>query len=211
MSLCTVAISTVGQPAAVVHQPALSYMEPPLLFWYDRRQWMHTAQMRVQGETSAPDPGGFGNAMKIRRVVTGHDAHGKSLVQWDSDIESRPGRPGFEQVPLWATDRLPVRLTEDDPITWELGTSLANGSVFRIARYEPGVAGRWHRTDSIDYGIVLAGELWMQLDTGEVHLKAGNVVIQRGTLHNWENRGTEPCLMAFILIATEGGASTGWA
>jgi quercetin dioxygenase-like cupin family protein len=149
--------------------------------------------------------------MKIRRVVTGHDANGKSMVKWDSDIESRPGRPGFEQVPLWATDRLPVRLTEDDPTTWELGTSLANGSVFRIARYEPGVAGRWHRTDTIDYGIVLAGELWMQLDTGEVHLKAGDVVIQRGTLHNWENRGTEPCLMAFILLATEGGESTGWA
>jgi len=50
----------------------------------------------------------------------------------------------------------------------------------------------------------------MQLDEGEVHLKAGDVVIQRGTIHNWVNRGIEPCVMAFILIATEGGASTGW-
>lgn len=148
--------------------------------------------------------------MKVRRVVTGHNADGKSMVQWDSDIDSRPGRAGFEQVPLWATDRLPARLTDDDPNTWELGTSLANGSVFRIGRYEPGVSERWHRTDTIDYGIVLAGELWMQLDEGEVHLKTGDVVIQRRTIHNWENRGTAPCLMAFILIATEGGASTGW-
>ena len=149
--------------------------------------------------------------MKVRRIVTGHTENGQSKVQWESELESKPGRQGFEQVVLWATDSLPPRLTDDDPTTWELGTSLANGSVLRIARYEPGVAERWHRTDTIDYGIVLAGELWMQLDEGEVHLKAGDVVIQRGTIHNWENRGTEPCLMAFILIATAGGESTGWA
>jgi len=148
--------------------------------------------------------------MKIRRVVTGTNDSGKSMIRWDREIESQPGRTGFEQVPLWATDRLPVQLTDDDPNTWELGTSLANGSVFRICRYEPGVIERWHRTDTIDYAIVLAGELWMQLDEGEVHLKAGNVVIQRGTSHNWENRGTEPCIMAFVLIATEGGESTSW-
>jgi quercetin dioxygenase-like cupin family protein len=148
--------------------------------------------------------------MKIRRIVTGHNEHGKSIVKWDSELESQPGRPGFEQVLLWATDRLPPQLTDADPHTWELGTSLANGSVLRLGRYEPGVAARWHRTDTIDYGIVLAGELWMQLDEGEVHLKPGDVVIQRSTIHNWENRGTEPCIMAFILIATEGGESTGW-
>jgi quercetin dioxygenase-like cupin family protein len=148
--------------------------------------------------------------MKIRRIVTGHDEDGKSMVKWDSEIQSQSGRPGFEQVPLWATDSLPARLTDEDPSRWELGTSLANGSVFRICQYEPGTAGRWHRTDSIDYGILMAGELWMQLDAGEVHLQAGDVVIQRGTNHNWENRGTEPCMMIFILIATEGGESTGW-
>jgi quercetin dioxygenase-like cupin family protein len=62
----------------------------------------------------------------------------------------------------------------------------------------------------MESGIVLAGELWMQLDEEEVHLKSGDVVIQRGTIHNWENRGAEPCIMAFILIATEGGETTGW-
>jgi quercetin dioxygenase-like cupin family protein len=149
--------------------------------------------------------------MKVRRVVTGENESGKSVVKWDSEIESRTGRPGFEQVLMWATHRLPAQLTDDDPNTWELGTSLSNGSVFRICRYEPGVSKRWHRTDTIDYAIVLAGEIWMQLDEGEVHLRQGDVIIQRGTMHNWENRGTEPCLMAFVLIATEGGASTGWA
>lgn len=149
--------------------------------------------------------------MHVRRVVTGHNENGKSMVKWDSVIDSRPGRAAFEQVPLWATDSLPAKLTDDDPNTWDLGTSLANGSVLRICRYEPGVSERWHRTDTIDYGIVLAGELWMELDEEEVHLKTGDVVIQRGTIHNWANRGTEPCLMAFVLIAVEGGESTGWA
>ena len=148
--------------------------------------------------------------MKIRRVVTGHNEKGKSIIKWDSEIDSKPGRPGFEQIPLWATDCLPAKFTDEDPNDWELGTSLANGSVLRICRYEPGTAERWHRTDSIDYGLVLSGEMWMQMDEGEVHLKTGDVVIQRGTIHNWQIRGTEPCVMAFILIATEGGESTGW-
>jgi quercetin dioxygenase-like cupin family protein len=148
--------------------------------------------------------------MKIRRVVTGHNKDGRSSIKWDTVIDSRPGRTGFEQVPLWATDSLPVRFAEEDPNTWELGTSLADGSVFRICRYEPGVAERWHRTDSLDYGIVLSGEMWMQLNEEEVHLKAGDVVIQRGTIHNWVNRGIEPCVMVFVLIAAEGGKSTDW-
>ncbi len=148
--------------------------------------------------------------MKTWRVVTGVDNQGRSVVKWDSELEGKPGRVRFEKVDLWATDTLPVRLSEEDPIAWTLGTNLANGSVFRFCRYEPGVAERWHRTDTIDYGIVLSGEMWMQLDEQEVHLKAGDVVIQRGTNHNWVNRGTEPCVMAFILIATQGGGSTGW-
>jgi len=148
--------------------------------------------------------------MKIRRVVTGCNAEGKGIVKWDGEIEAISGRPGFSNVLLWATKELPAKLTEDDPATWEIGTTLAGGSVFRIARYEPGVAKRWHRTDSVDYGIVLSGGIWMELDEQEVHLKAGDVIVQRGTVHNWVNRGTEPCIIAFILIATEGGKATGW-
>jgi quercetin dioxygenase-like cupin family protein len=148
--------------------------------------------------------------MKIRRVVTGHNKEGKGVVQWDSEIEVTSGRPGFSFVPLWATKELPVKLNDEDPNSWEIGTTLAGGSVFRIIRYEPGVAGRNHRTDSIDYALVLSGEIEMQLDEGEVHLKAGDVLIQRATMHNWVNRGTEPCIIAFVLIATEGGKPTGW-
>jgi naringenin degradation protein FdeH len=57
-----------------------------------------------------------------------------------------------------------------------------------------------HRTETIDYGIVLWGEITLVLDEDEVHLKAGDVVVQRGTIHAWSNRGEQPCRMAFILI-----------
>ena len=70
-----------------------------------------------------------------------------------------------------------VKLSANFILYSEIGTTIANGSVFRIAKYEPGVAERWHQTDSIDYAVVLSGEIIMQLDGGEVQLKAGNVLI----------------------------------
>jgi quercetin dioxygenase-like cupin family protein len=146
----------------------------------------------------------------MRRVVTAFDEQGKSYAKWDHEVKALSGRPGFSFFPMWATKNLPAEMTEEDPNMWELGTSLAGGSVFRIGRYEPGTTARWHRTDSVDYAICLSGEMWMQLDKGEVHLKPGDVVIQRGTIHNWVNRGAEPCLMIFVLIATAGGKTTGW-
>jgi quercetin dioxygenase-like cupin family protein len=62
------------------------------------------------------------------------------------------------------------------------------------------VARRNHRTDSIDYAVVISGELDMEIDESVGHLKAGDVLVQRGTIHNWVNRGTEPCVIAFVLI-----------
>ena len=57
-----------------------------------------------------------------------------------------------------------------------------------------------HRTRSVDYAIVMQGEIDMLLDEGEIHLKAGDVLIQQGTNHAWVNRGPEPCRIAFVLI-----------
>ena len=148
--------------------------------------------------------------MEVRRVVTANDKDGKSFVKWDSAIKAVPGRPGFSALPMWATEKLPAEFSEEDPNKWEIGTTIAGGSVFRLGLYEPGVAARWHKTDSIDYALCVSGEMWMQLDKEEVHLKAGDVVIQRGTIHNWVNRGKEPCLMLFVLLSTEGGKATGW-
>jgi quercetin dioxygenase-like cupin family protein len=73
--------------------------------------------------------------------------------------------------------------------------------VFRIIEYGPGVAPRNHRTSTLDYAVVISGEIDMELDDGTVHLTAGDVLVQRGTIHNWVNNGTEPCVIVFVLIA----------
>jgi quercetin dioxygenase-like cupin family protein len=75
--------------------------------------------------------------------------------------------------------------------------------VFRVVQYDPGVAPRNHRTESIDYAVVLSGEIDMELDGSAVHLRAGDVLVQRGTMHNWVNRGTKPCVIAFVLVAAK--------
>jgi quercetin dioxygenase-like cupin family protein len=78
-----------------------------------------------------------------------------------------------------------------------------------VVEFGPGVSPRNHRTDSIDFAVVMKGEIDMELDDSTVHLKAGDVLVQRGTIHNWVNKGTEPCQIAFVLVeakpATAGG------
>ena len=69
-----------------------------------------------------------------------------------------------------------------------------------MIEYAPGVTPRNHRTDSIDYAIVLSGEIDMELDDHVVTLRAGDVLVQRGTIHNWVNKSTAPCVVAFVLI-----------
>ena len=76
--------------------------------------------------------------------------------------------------------------------------------MFRVVRYQPGVVPRNHRTDSIDYAVIISGAIDMELDDGVmVKLKAGDVLVQRGTIHNWINRGTEDCVIAFVLISAK--------
>jgi quercetin dioxygenase-like cupin family protein len=147
---------------------------------------------------------------KIRRVVTANDAEGKSYVRWDSDVEPIQGRPGFSYFQMWATKQLPPVLSEEDPNTWNIGTSIGNGSVYRLCLFQPGVIPRWHKTDSVDYAIIVSGTIVMQTDKDNVRLNAGDVVVQQSTMHNWLNDGTEPCLILFVLISTANGESTGW-
>jgi quercetin dioxygenase-like cupin family protein len=141
--------------------------------------------------------------LEIRRVVTGHDSDGKATVLFDDISPPRPNmRPGAEATVVWTTEGFPVDNNgDDDGGRRETGTTLAGGTVFRVLRLAPNNAQRVHRTDSIDYAIVMSGEVDMELEKGdEVHLKAGDVLVQRGTIHNWINRGPEPCQIAFILI-----------
>jgi quercetin dioxygenase-like cupin family protein len=141
--------------------------------------------------------------LKFRRVVTGHDENGRVVVKIDEVAKNiTASRPGVSACVIWATDTSPADNTGDfDGSLRKLGTTIKNGSVFRIIEFAPGCAPRHHRTDSIDYALILSGEIDMPLDDGtEVHLKAGDVLVQRGTIHNWINRGTQSCVIAFILI-----------
>lgn len=151
--------------------------------------------------------------MRVRRVVTGHKPDGKGTVLIDEESKDLVSfRPGAKVWNIWSTPSLPADNADDsDGAKRIAGTAMKNGSVFRIVEYAPGVAPRNHRTETIDYAVVLSGELEMELDGEVVHLKAGDVVVQRGTIHNWINRGTVPCVVAFVLIdakpLTIGGAT----
>lgn len=141
-------------------------------------------------------------AVQVRRVVTGHDANGRAVVKIDEVSKNvTSGRPGQTACVVWTTESFPVNNTGDiDEGLRKVATTLRNGTIFRVIEFAPGVAPRNHRTDSIDYAVVLSGEIDMEMDDSVVHLKAGDVLVQRGTIHNWVNRGAEPCVMAFILI-----------
>ena len=141
-------------------------------------------------------------SLQIRRVVTGHDANGRAVVKIDEMAKNViSNRPGASSCVIWSTDKFPIDNDADvDPSARPIGTTIENGTVFRIVRYEPGVTPRNHRTDSIDYAVVISGEIDMDLDGEVVHLKAGDVLVQRGTIHNWINRRTQPCVLAVILV-----------
>src|SRR6188768_3905270 len=130
-------------------------------------------------------------ALKIRRVVTGHDDNGRAIVAIDEickNVMSR--RPNHESCVVWSTGSFPADNsgTEDGGLR-PVATTDPNGTVFRIGVYHPGVAPRNHRTESID--------------GATVHLRAGDVLVQRGTIHNWTNPGSEPCVVAFVLVAAK--------
>ncbi len=143
--------------------------------------------------------------MKIRRVVTGHDERGRAVVAIDEickNVVSR--RPQHESCMIWSTGSFPSDNSDDrDGGGREVATTDPNGTVFRVIEYGPGVAPRNHRTESIDYAVVLSGEIDMQLEGAEVHLRQGDVLVQRGTVHNWVNRGASPCVIAFVLVAAK--------
>jgi quercetin dioxygenase-like cupin family protein len=144
-------------------------------------------------------------SLNIRRVVTGHDDQGRAKVLIDETVKNVAAqRPGALYSVIWSTEGFPVNNDgDDDPSGKKIGTTVSSGTVFRVVSFGPGVAPRNHRTDSIDYAVVMSGEIDMELDVGHAHLKAGDVLVQRGTIHNWVNKGTDPCVIAFTLVSAK--------
>jgi mannose-6-phosphate isomerase-like protein (cupin superfamily) len=143
-------------------------------------------------------------SLNIRRVVTGHDKQGRAKVLIDEQVKNViSNRPGATSSVIWQTTGFPINNDGDhDPSDQKIATTVDNGTVFRVLKFDPGVSPRNHRTDSIDYAVVMSGQIDMELDVGSVHLKAGDVLVQRGTIHNWVNKGKEPCI-AFTLISAK--------
>ncbi len=142
----------------------------------------------------------------VRRVVTGHGTNRTAKVLIDATAPNkRISKSGGISTLIWCTDCTPADISVGENVE-DMGARMLgtppppNGTRFTVNELPPGRSGPMHRTETIDYVIVLAGELEMRMDDSTVKLKAGDVLVQRGTNHAWINRGTEPARVAFILI-----------
>src|SRR3954452_24252296 len=139
-----------------------------------------------------------------RRIVTGHDESGKSVVLSDAPTPKTLdiGTAVFHE--LWASSTVPAPIdaSEAEPTSRPLRTGAdPGGVVVRFTEMSPGAASPMHRTESVDVGIVLEGETWLLLDDGsETRMTAGDVAVQRGTNHAWQNRSDRVVRMAFVMI-----------
>ena len=168
---------------------------------------------------------------RVRRVLTGHDAEGKSTIIADGqapNVKEMASMPGLALTDLWETTGAPAdNAGHSDaaarPVRLE---PLKNGTLFRIVEFPPDSQWRnradaraafdsigaghapdrssadpmMHKTSTVDYIVVLKGEIHAVLDKGETLLKPGDVFIQRGTNHSWSVRGNEPCVIAVVLV-----------
>ena len=145
------------------------------------------------------------NYPSIRRVVTGHDGEvAKVMIDAPATNAKYPGS-GNVSTMIWCTDKspaaMPVGKNFEDMGARILGTAPpAHGTRFAVIDFPPGNKPHMHRTETIDYVIVLEGEIEMDMDDSTVKLKAGDIMVQRGTNHAWANRGTARARVAFVLI-----------
>jgi mannose-6-phosphate isomerase-like protein (cupin superfamily) len=172
-------------------------------------------------------------AKAVRRLVTGHRANGQSTVLLDGAAHNvKQRRAGNASTLLWVSDETPARVSgSEDRAAREIGVPPPRrGTIFRLAEFPPGVGGEVrdneavlrdfgigpdvkrghpprhpaiHRTRSLDYVVVLEGEIDLLLDDRDVRLTAGDVIVQQATNHAWINRGTTTCRLAMVFIDAE--------
>ena len=153
---------------------------------------------------------------KFRRVVTKHDENGKATIWIDADATNHkfPSEK-ISSTLMWSTDRTPTQiLSDEDEGDRILGSAPPlGGSRFTMMEFRPGNEATLHRTDTVDYVICISGEIDMFLDDSQfVTLRAGDVLIQRGTNHAWANRSDKPCRLAVVLLDSlpkRGGSISG--
>ena len=164
----------------------------------------------------------------IRRVVTGLDENNHAVVLFDSRIPLKSDSPVLSSTNFWITDSTPPAMSKEDTANRPIGVSPPdNGTKFRIVEFAPldaateaklppgmimkgvnhppakGIAVKhpmMHRTRTLDYAMILSGEIDMMLDDTSVHLKQGDVIVQQATNHGWVNHGSQPCRILFVLM-----------
>jgi mannose-6-phosphate isomerase-like protein (cupin superfamily) len=171
---------------------------------------------------------------RVRRVVTGHDAQGRSIILSDgpaTSVKEIPTFPGLALTDFWETAGAPASNAgsadaANRPVHLE---PPKNGTLFRLVEFPPDAnrikgsdssegfkaigAGHvrdtshsdpmMHKTATVDYAVVVKGEIYAVMEKGETLLRAGDVLVQRGTNHSWSVRGKEPALVAFVLVSAE--------
>ncbi len=145
----------------------------------------------------------------IRRVVTGHDNNRVAKVLMDAPATNAKGPgTGLVSTLIWSTDRTPAQVPIGEEIE-DMGARMLgsapppSGSRFTVIEFPPGVVSAMHRTETIDYVIVIEGEIDMDMDDSTVKLHQGDVMVQRGTNHAWVNRSDKKARVAFVLIDAE--------
>jgi hypothetical protein len=171
---------------------------------------------------------------RVRRVLTGHDANGKSIFIADGEapnVKEMASMPGLALTDLWETAGSPASNDGNAdaaarPVRLE---PPKNGTILRIVEFPPDSAWResadartafrsigaghakdkassdpmMHKTSTVDYIIVLKGEIYAIMDAEEKLLRAGDILVQRGTNHSWSVRGPEPCIVAAVLVSAK--------
>jgi quercetin dioxygenase-like cupin family protein len=142
----------------------------------------------------------------MRRIVTGHDPSGKAIVLIDDEATNkRTSASGNSSTLMWCTDAMPADIAIGEGVE-DMGSRIlgtpppGNGTRFTVNDIMPGATATMHRTESIDYVIVISGNVEMEMDGSTIAMSAGDVMIQRGTNHAWVNRSAEPARIAFVLI-----------
>jgi naringenin degradation protein FdeH len=185
-----------------------------------RRVFWSIAAILIVGSSAA--------ASDIRRVVTGLDERNHAVVLFDSHISLKQDSPVISSTNFWITDSTPPSLSKQDPANRPIGVSPPdNGTKFRLVEFAPldsateaklppemimkGVSHppekgipvkhpMMHRTRTLDYAVILSGEIDMMLDDTSVHLKQGDVIVQQATNHGWVNHSAQPCRILFVLM-----------
>ena len=171
---------------------------------------------------------------KVRRIITGHNAQGKSVILSDAlspHTLSLIEDPPLGLTDLWVTASAPADNAGSADAAARPALTLEpsrGGTIFRVVEFPPDQAtvGKldraklfealhaggamdqtgarhpgMHKTATVDYAIVLSGEIYAMMDEGETLMKAGDCLVQRGTNHAWSNRSQAPGLVAFVLVA----------